>query len=146
MNAKACGMTFFCTDVAEPDGDLSLLEQCMSSVNIECPDIGKMLFSAGVDKLAVLAYVPDALAGEGAGKVTCEQWLQEVARSIGGEVLEKTGSCVSLVVRAGANTYPIKLKEPGITAAICFLKGRGLFPVEEDEDDFIYGDDDFPMG
>lgn len=145
VNAKACGMSFFCTAVAEPEGDLDLLEQSLTAMNRECADIGKMLFSAGIEQLVVLAYVPEALSGDGPGEVNCKHWLQEVARSIGGDIHEQSGCYDSLLVLAGADAFPIKLKEPGIMAAIHFLKGRGLFPDEEDDDEFVFGDDDFPM-
>lgn len=41
VNAKACGMAFFCTAVAEPQGDFGLLEQSLAVMNDECADIGK---------------------------------------------------------------------------------------------------------
>lgn len=141
VNARACGMTFFCTAVAAPEGDVTLLEQSLAAMNLECGEIGKMIFSDGVDQLAVVAAVPDAHAG----LVNCKLWLQEVAHSIGGDVLDATENSGRLVVRAGADVHPIKLKEPGITAAIRFLKERGLFPESNDEDEIIYGDHDFPL-
>merc|ERR1712066_875755 len=99
-----------------------------------------MLFSDGPDQLAVIASIPDVLANA----LNCEDWLQGVSRAIGGMVVQSTGISGMLVVRAGADTYPIKLKEPGITAAIRILKERGLFPDEDDDDDLVFGDDDFP--
>merc|ERR1712086_366215 len=63
------GLQFFCTSVDEPDGDLALLDMCMKAMNQENkPDeeerkgcsghVGKMIFSAGVDQLALVAYLP----------------------------------------------------------------------------------------
>jgi len=141
VNAKACGMAFFCTAVAEPQGDFELLAQSLAAMNAECPDIGKMLFSDGPDQLSVVACVLNAHASV----LNCDKWLLAVAEAIGGTVLETTGTYGKLVVRAGVDIFPIKLKEPGITAAINFLKDKGLFPVDDDEEDFIFGDDDFPL-
>lgn len=141
VNAKSCGMAFFCTAVAEPQGDFELLEQSLVAMNAECDDIGKMLFSDGPDKLAVIAWIPDVHASV----LNCEDWLQAVVRAIGGRVVESTVTSGKLEVRANAATYPIKLKEPGITAAISVLKQKGLFPDEDDDDAFVFGDDDFPL-
>jgi len=140
VNAKACGMAFFCTAVAEPQGDSILLEQSLSAMNDECPDIGKMLFSDGLGQLVVVAYVPDTLTSV----LNCGDWLQTVSEAIGGTVVEVTDTFGKLVVQGSADTYPIKLKEPGITAAIHLLKEKGLFP-DEDDDDLIFGDHDFPL-
>merc|ERR1712083_570925 len=107
--------------------------------NAECPEIGKMLFSDGPDQLAVVASIPDVFAGV----LNCEDWLQEVSTAIGGMVVQSTSTSGMLVVRASADCYPIKLKEPGITAAICVLKEKGLFPAEDEEDDeWVFGEDD----
>jgi len=141
VNAKACGMAFFCTAVAEPQGDFALLEQSLTAMNAECADIGKMVFSDGPDQLAILACIPDVHASV----LNCEQWLQAVAQAIGGTVVESTETSGKLVVRASADTYPIKLKEPGIAAAIHVLKEKGLFPEEDEDDELIFGDDDFPL-
>lgn len=100
-----------------------------------------MLFSDGPDQLAVVACIPEALTSV----LNCEDWLQAVKHEIGGTVVESTHGYGKLVVSASADTYPIKIKEPGITAAIMVLKDKGLFPTEDD-DEFVFGDDDFPLG
>lgn len=140
----ASGVAFYCTAVAEPAGDVELLDHCVAAMNKECPGVGKVLFSDGSDKLTAVASMPDALASQ----VHCGQWLEAVAAAIGGEVTESSAAYGRLVVVADAqkDRYPIKLKQPGITAAIGFLKERGLLPPEEDEaEEFVYGDDDYPM-
>ncbi|KAJ1496853.1 hypothetical protein HMI55_005809 [Coelomomyces lativittatus] len=66
------GLKFFCTKVDEPEGDIDLLEHSVEAMNVPCNEnseeltggsgeIGKMVFSAGETKLAICAYVPDAL-------------------------------------------------------------------------------------
>mmetsp|Transcript_83977 Transcript_83977/g.166751 ORF Transcript_83977/g.166751 Transcript_83977/m.166751 type:complete len:627 (-) Transcript_83977:101-1981(-) len=142
VNTKACNMQFFCTAVSEPQGDFGLLEQSLVAMNAECPEIGKMIFSDGPDQLAVVASIPDVLASV----LNCKDWLQEVSRAIGGNITQSTSTSGMLVVHASAESYPIKLKEPGITAAIRVLKDKGLFPVEDEEDDdWVFGDEDFPL-
>lgn len=139
VNSKACGLSFYCTTLAEPQGDFELLKQSLATINAECPDIGKMVFSDGIDKLAVLACIPDTLVIA----LTCEEWLQGVSQVIGGTIIESTSTSGSLQIHAGVDLYPIKIKELGVTAAIQILKNKGLFVVEDD-DDYVFGEDDFP--
>merc|ERR1712146_95025 len=64
------GLEFFCTSVEFPDGDLDLLRKSVDAMNEKSDPteeerkggsghIGKMVFSAGAEQLAVVAYVPD---------------------------------------------------------------------------------------
>jgi len=67
------GLAFFCTTLMEPDGDLEALEKGFAAMNaIPDPDpeqerrggaggVGKMVFSAGPQGLAVVCNVPDEL-------------------------------------------------------------------------------------
>merc|ERR1712004_741900 len=68
------GLQFFSTSVDEPDGDLDLLKKSMGAMNAKSDPteeerkggsghIGKMIFSAGTEQLAVVAYVPEAKQG-----------------------------------------------------------------------------------
>merc|ERR1712063_186087 len=79
------GLQFFCTSVDEPEGDLELLEECMKAMNAKSDPteeerkggsghIGKMIFSAGTEQLAVVAYVPEEKQSE----LSCEEWLKAV--------------------------------------------------------------------
>merc|ERR1712061_431051 len=58
------GLQFFCTSVDEPEGDIELLVKCVNAMNAKSDPteeerkggsghIGKMIFSAGTDKLAI---------------------------------------------------------------------------------------------
>merc|ERR1712091_531089 len=42
--------------------------------------------------------------------------------------------------------FVLKLKDSAITESINYLKSKGLFPdkTEDSDDEFIFGDDDFP--
>merc|ERR1740120_142395 len=79
------GLQFFSTSVDMPEGDLDLLKESMKAMNQKSDPteeerkggsghIGKMIFSAGVEQLAVVAYVPEAKQSE----LVCKEWLQTV--------------------------------------------------------------------
>merc|ERR1711874_564617 len=43
------------------------------------------------------------------------------------------------------NVFPLKIREPMIVEANNFLRKRGLFPEDNDDsDDYVFGEDDFP--
>jgi hypothetical protein len=149
------GLKFFCTSVDEPVGDLEMLVESMNAMNVDCkPDeeerkgcsghVGKMIFSAGDSQLAVVAYIPDAYKGDIDGKV----WIEHVLKSQGGKFVEKKDKLFIGKVDANADkgVFPLKIKEPMITEAIAYLKGKGLFPDggDSDDDEIVFGDDDFP--
>merc|ERR1712127_940562 len=82
------GLQFFCTSMDLPAGDLDLLVESMKAMNEKSDPteeerkggsghIGKMIFSAGTDQLAVVAYVPEAKQEE----LSCEEWLTTVLSS-----------------------------------------------------------------
>merc|ERR1711941_215321 len=84
------GLQFFCTAVDLPDGDLDLLEESMKAMNAKSDPteeerkggsghIGKMIFSAGSEQLAIVAYVPEAKQPE----LDCAEWLKKVLDSQG---------------------------------------------------------------
>merc|ERR1712222_200492 len=90
------GLQFFCTSVDEPDGDMEFMDECMTAMNAKSDPteeerkggsghIGKMLFSAGADKLAIVAYLPD----DKKDKINAVEWLQKVVDLFGGEVDKK---------------------------------------------------------
>merc|ERR1712060_115790 len=64
------GLQFFCTAVDLPEGDLDLLTESMKAMNAKSDPteeerkggsghIGKVIFSAGTQQLAVVACVPE---------------------------------------------------------------------------------------
>lgn len=150
------GLGYFCTSIDEPNGDLEMIDVYMEAMNEKSDpteeerkggsgEIGKMIFSAGDDKLAMLAYVPDAKKGE----CNATEWMEHVLAMFQGEMCPgATGTLAKGFVTADGNVnkFPLKMKEPSITEAICFLKKKGLFPDKDDDsdDDYIFGDDDFP--
>merc|ERR1719343_1296347 len=148
------GLQFFCTAVDCPDGDLDMLVESMNAMNAESDPtqeerkggsggIGKMIFSAGTEQLAVAAYVPESKQGD----LDCGEWLKAVLGSQNGEV-KKTGKDISSgIVKANADKgiFPLKIREPMILEANNFLRKKGLFPEDDsDDDEMVFGDDDFP--
>merc|ERR1712086_150996 len=151
------GLQFFSTSVDEPEGDLELLVESMKAMNNQpipgdeerkgCSGhIGKTIFSAGVDQLAVIAYCPEAKLGvEG---MNCEEWLKSTLSIFQGEVTEVGREiCVGIVKADGdKGIFPLKIREPMILEANNFLRKKGLFPEDKDsdDDDMVFGDHDFP--
>merc|ERR1719253_1798023 len=149
------GLQFFCTSLDEPAGDLVLLKESMKAMNAKSDPteeerkggsghIGKMIFSAGVEELAVVAYVPEEKLGE----ISSKDWLEAVLSSQGGSVVSGAPGTSTGLVKANADKgiFPLKIREPMILEANNFLRAKGLFPdVDDDSDDeMVFGDDDFP--
>merc|ERR1719215_537390 len=148
------GLQFFCTSVDEPDGDTDLLAECVKAMNAKSDPteeerkggsghIGKMCFSAGTEQLAVVAYVPDEKQKE----LSCEEWLNAVLKEQGGKIITKAKDICIGVVKANADkgVFPLKIREPMILSANNFLRSKGLFPEDNDDsDEMVFGDDDFP--
>jgi len=139
------GLQFFCTSVDEPQGDLALLVECVDdAMNAEAVEgeerkgcsghIGKMIFSAGVEQLAVAAYVPPEKQGE----LTCKEWLETVLALFGGEVVVADDTLCQGVVKQDSDkgVFPLKIREPMILEASNYLRKKSLFP--EDNSDFDY--------
>lgn len=148
------GLQFFCTAVEFPDGDVDLLVESMKAMNKVCaPDeeerkgcsghIGKMIFSAGVDQLAVVAYVPEDKQATLCGK----EWIEAVLSTFGGKLLSDSKELCTGVVMTNSDKgiFPLKIREPMILESNNFLRKKGLFPDNDDDsDEMVFGDDDFP--
>merc|ERR1712178_559266 len=149
------GLQFFCTAVDLPEGDLDMTVESMKAMNAKSDPteeeqkggsghVGKMIFSAGAEQLAIVAYVPKEKQGE----LSCEEWLRAVLQNFGGKVADVTADiCQGYVTADGdKNVFPLKIREPMILEANNFLRKKGLFPEDNDSDDdeMVFGDDDFP--
>jgi len=150
------GLQFFCTSVETPAGDTDLLMECTKAMNTKSDPteeerkggsghIGKMVFNAGVNQLAIVAYVPESKQGE----LSCEEWLQEVVSLHPGGNIITPGKeyCVGVIpTNSEKNIFPLKIREGLILTANNFLRKKGLFPDNDDDDDdeMVFGDDDFP--
>merc|ERR1719253_288493 len=150
------GLQFFCTSLDEPRGDVVLLKESMKAMNEKSDPteeerkggsghIGKMIFSAGVEQLAVVAYVPEEKQGE----INSKEWLEAVLATQGGSLISASAGTSAGCVKADADKgiFPLKIRESMILEANNFLRARGLFPDNDDDDDdeMVFGDDDFPQ-
>jgi len=153
------GLQFFCTSVDEPAGDVDWLYESLRAMNAKSDPseeerkggsghVGKMLLSINeTETCAMVSYVPKKFHGQ----IKADSWLKDV--------LGLMGAPASSFVAGNANTakaliktdsdkglFPLKLKDSGISLSIDYLKKRGLFPDKDDEDDdeMVFGDDDFP--
>ena len=156
------GLRFFCTTVEVPDGDVELLIESVESVNA-APNptnwshwrdglsermggsghIGKMVFSAGAEVLAIAAYIPEAHNHD----VSCVEWITAVLGTFSGTLLkgDKLLSIGIVKANAGKNIYPLKIRGRMIMEANNFSRGRGLLSVVDSDDDFLFGDHGFPL-
>merc|ERR1712194_925845 len=97
------------------------------------------------DQLAMVAYVPEDKQKE----LKCEEWLNALTSMWpGGKVLTKSAGVCSGIIPADGdkNIFPLKIREGLILEANNFLRKLGLFPEDngDDDDDYVFGDDDFP--
>jgi hypothetical protein len=93
--------------------------------------------------IAICAYVPKDKTGENQADV----WLKHVLGMFSGEFVkgDKNIAIGKVMANGDKGIFPLKVKEPGITEAISYLKKKGLFPDKDDsDDDYVFGDDDFP--
>lgn len=149
------GLQFFCTAVDEPEGDVDMALESVKAMNTESDPteeerkggsgkIGKMVFSAGNEQLAIVAYVPEDKQAE----LSCEEWLNKVlAMYSGTQKSTAKDYCTGVIAtNADKNIFPLKIREGLILEANNFLRKKGLFPEDngDSDDEFIFGDDDFP--
>lgn len=88
--------------------------------------IGKMIFSAGSEQLAVVAYVPE----EKQDALSCGDWLTAVLKSQGGEVATTAKDVSTGFVKANPDkgVFPLKIREPMILEARVHRPARGSAP------------------
>jgi len=149
------GLEFFCTMVELPEGDLDLLEESMHAMNEECDPseeerkggagkVGKMIFSSGTERLAIVCNVP----ADKHDKIKAKDWMAIICEQVGGRVVRGDDSlaCGEVVKDTDKNIFPIKVKDEALNLSLQHLKKNGLFPDKADDSDeeFVFGDDDFP--
>ena len=117
--------------------------------------VGKMVFSAGVSQLAMVAYVPEAPLKNGT-KIDISDWGISVCNAVGGKILggpEKADSPnggltlkMSVAADAEKGKFPLKDKDTAMQAAFAYLRSKGAFPEDDGDDDdseCAFGDDAF---
>ena len=159
------GLDFFCTTIETPDGDVELLQLSMTAMNANPEEgaedrkgcsghVGKMIFSAGVEQLAIVGYVPGKEHNKSADKVDLATWMDAVCKAVDGVIVKKPiaanspkeGLVATAVVKSdpGKGKFAIKDKDTAMAAAFNFLRSVGAFPEDDgdDSDDMVFGDDD----
>lgn len=84
-------------------------------------------------------------------KTTADVWMQGTLKGMGEEkcyVAAKSNKTKAFALLKGDpsnNRFGIKLKDAAITHANTYLRTNNLFPdVESDDEEMVFGDDDFP--
>merc|ERR1739845_325522 len=90
------------------------------------------------------AYAPEDKRGD----LKCQEWLEKVISLHPGGKVVKGGNDVSVgLIPADADKgiFPLKIREGLILEANNFLRKKGLFPEDDgdDDDEMVFGDDDF---
>ena len=158
------GLDFFCTTMELPDGDSDLLLMSMDAMNAQ-PDpdaedrkgcsghVGKMIFSAGIEQLALVAYVPADEHNKSASKVNVKAWMDHVLTTVGGGTVIKEADATSpmggkVVIAtipkdSEKGKFPLKDKDASMAAAFAFLRSQDAFPEDKDDsdDEMVFGDD-----
>jgi len=152
------GLQFFCTTMQEPNGDVDLLYESLKAMNAKSDAneeerkggsgrVGKMLVSPDQEnsKLALVAYCPPAKQGV----LKADQWMKDMVKALGGgDIVFSDATTAKMEIKNNADKglFVLKLKDSAITESINYLKGKGLFPDNKDDDDsdYVFGDDDFP--
>merc|ERR1711920_1158216 len=96
-------------------------------------------------KLALVAYVPPAKQSE----LTADRWMIDLLSKLGGgeaTYMDATTAKAVISNDADSGLFVLKLKDSAITESINYLKAKGLFPdkVDDSDDEYVFGDDDFP--
>merc|ERR1719235_1198620 len=129
-----------------PEGNIDFLELSMIAMNAE-PDpgaedrkgcsghIGKMIYSAGPEQLALVAYVPADEFNKSASKVDVGAWMDHVLGVIGGEVTKKAFPVVSKIpdtktgdILTGTDG---KIKGKVVVAVAKKDADKGKFPLKD---------------
>jgi len=152
------GIEYFTTTCETPDGDPKLLEMVVQEMNANVDPqaeetkggskhVAKCVLSASDKQLAICCYVPKSKTD----KLLATDWLAELFKSFGGygEVVGESEprKAVGICKADGEKgKFPVKMRDEAIGASIAFLRSKGLFPEgdDDDSDEMVFGDDDFP--
>ncbi|KAI8590614.1 hypothetical protein HDU88_007754 [Geranomyces variabilis] len=147
------GLEFFCTKVDEPEGDVDLLLESVKAMNAPCDDaeeerkggagdIGKMIFSVGEKRVAIVAHVPESQKE----KIDAKVWLQNVVEAFDGKVLggDSLLAYGEILGNPEKEIFPLKVRDLALPKAIEYLRSKKLFPEAADDssdDEAVFGDD-----
>jgi len=149
------GPEFFTTKAEAPEGDHVLLQALMDAANKEIDPteeeakggsakVGKMFLSAGEARLALMCHCPTE--DKAAGKCSASDWMKGVLAKIPdgkGVFLEGDAYYAKgeIVQDKTAGRFPLKDRDECQSASVGWLKEKGLFPEQDEEDDWQPDDD-----
>mmetsp|Transcript_33971 Transcript_33971/g.85926 ORF Transcript_33971/g.85926 Transcript_33971/m.85926 type:complete len:396 (+) Transcript_33971:62-1249(+) len=145
------GLEFFTTQIEAAEGDLALIQGAMDAANKEVDPkdeeakggsglVGKMLLSSGGPQLGLVCYVPK----EKGDKANATEWMKAVLDACGGGEFAGGDALTAkgFIKGDGETRFPLKDKDTCQAASVNWLKGKGLFPqADEEEDDWVCEDD-----
>eukprot|EP00877_Chromochloris_zofingiensis_P006383 jgi/Chrzof1/1999/Cz10g29070.t1 len=141
------GVKFYTLAVDTPNGDLALMDAVLEGMNVEVDEsaeerkggaghLGKMLLSAGDKQLAILCHVPKALQ-EATPEFSIKEWVAAVVEAAKASIVEEGDEIVKATVAADPSKelFPLKLRDSAQQAGFAYIKGKGLIPDNDDDDD-----------
>eukprot|EP00462_Mataza_sp_D1_P018149 CAMPEP_0175140966 /NCGR_PEP_ID=MMETSP0087-20121206/11817_1 /TAXON_ID=136419 /ORGANISM="Unknown Unknown, Strain D1" /LENGTH=941 /DNA_ID=CAMNT_0016424277 /DNA_START=28 /DNA_END=2853 /DNA_ORIENTATION=+ len=149
------GVSFFHVALPVCKADLNLLQIAMDAMNVPCPedaeerrggagDIGKTLLSFDDDKLVFIIHVPKALAGS----CSIETWKTAMCGKYKVKTLASSDEYFKGQIDRSEedNCYPIKVQDDMINRGFQMLAEKKLVLADDDdEDEMVFGDDDYDM-
>merc|ERR1719171_919741 len=153
------GLQFFCTTMEEPNGDVDLLYESMKAMNFKSDPgeeerkggsgrIGKLIISKNQEdnKLALVSYCPPSKHDS----LKADQWMTDLLKTLGAGTMsfgDAYTAKAEIHNDPDKGLFVLKLKDAAITEGINYLKAKGLFPdkCDDSDDDYVFGDDDFPQ-
>jgi len=150
--ADTSGLTCFCTRMQSSDGNIKLLEAAMEGMNAvpdpEDPEerkgcsghIAKLIISENekAGAIAMVAYVPEDMKD----KLNAIEWMKSVCETdLGGGVggapddssTDVWATCTA--VEDKENFFFLKMKDNTLSAAIGYLRDKGLFQDDDSDDE-----------
>lgn len=155
------GLKYFCTKVEEPAGDLDMLVESVKAMNAKSDPteeerkggsgkIGKTVWSMADDNnLCIVSYVPK----EEQKFLSATEWLDDIKSKCGASAIESREdsnpmyAMVKIENDGEKGIFCLKMRDYVIQHANAFLRSKGLVPDvdDDDEDEMVFGDDDFEM-
>lgn len=157
------GLKYFCTKCEEAGGDLDMLVETMKAMNAKSDPaeeerkggsghIGKLIMSMAEDNnLCVCAYVP----GSEHNLLSAKDWLHSTMELCGlpkdlntpREDSNALYAQMQIQNNSDKNVFCLKLRDYVIQHANGVLRTKGLIPDldDDDDEDVVYGDDDFDL-
>eukprot|EP01104_Vermistella_antarctica_P004659 TRINITY_DN1507_c0_g1_i1.p2 TRINITY_DN1507_c0_g1~~TRINITY_DN1507_c0_g1_i1.p2 ORF type:complete len:197 (+),score=86.42 TRINITY_DN1507_c0_g1_i1:36-593(+) len=146
------GINFFHVTMNEceakgDEGPFDRLAVALAAMNVEVDEkaddrkggagnLGKILLSAGKDRLAVLMHVPEELAKK--HDFDADEWLTTCLKSVDGVIVGKTEEGWTKAESvAGGEKFPLKERDVVIGAGFDYLKAKGLVLDESSDDDYV---------